>query len=296
MTAAVLPGPLVEPDWLEGATGSPGLVIADVRWYLDGRSASEAFRAAHLPGAIRVDVDTELSGPTGPGTGRHPLPDRDAFVTAMAARGIGPSTAVVAYDDAGGSIAARLWWMLHVLGWPVAVLDGGLGAWTGAVETGPVGDLAPATPDPGPGAAPRSGVQGIGGAGWPAGTVAGTDEVAAGVGLLLDARTPARFVGAPGVPDPVPGHVPGAVNAPWTANLDPATGRFLPPEALASRYRSLGAGSDVVASCGSGVTACHDLLALHLAGLGGRLYPGSWSAWSSDPARPVASGPDRGGL
>lgn len=289
-----LPGPLVDPAWLaralaDGVMPAPHerLVVADVRWYLGGRSGRAAFEQGHLPGARWVDVDADLAAPPGPGTGRHPLPAPREFAAAMGRHGIGPATVVVAYDDAGGSIAARLWWMLRQLGRPAAVLDGGIAAWTaagGALEHGPQAPAIPADPGPTPSE-------------WPAASVVDTDGVAAALehgATVLDARAAARYRGDPGVPDPVPGHIPGARSAPWQANLDPSTGCFLPAGELRRRYEDAGAGAagPVIASCGSGVTACHDLLALEVAGIrGGRLYPGSWSAWSSDPSRPVAVGP-----
>ncbi|HET9689800.1 MAG TPA: sulfurtransferase [Acidimicrobiales bacterium] len=301
-----LTGPLVDPAALaaaladrraRAATGRVGdvddLVVADVRWYLDGRSGAAAYTAGHVPGARFVDLDTELSASPGPGTGRHPLPAPAAFLAAMAGHGVGPTTLVVAYDDAGGSTAARLWWMLRQLGRPAAVLDGGIGAWVAAG-----GDLEAGPPAPADRAARID--AGPAPADWPAGSSVATAEVlvaVAGGAVLLDARSAARYRGDPGAPDPVAGHIPGARSAPWQGNLDPHTGRFLPPDALRARFQALGVGADtaVVATCGSGVTACHDLLALEVAGLrAGRLYPGSWSAWSADPARPVATGPEPG--
>lgn len=278
---AELPGPLVDGDWLAAHLGE--VAVLDVRWYLDGRPGRAAWEAGHVPSARWVDLDTEMSAPPGPGTGRHPLPAPAAFVAALARHGVGPSTPVVAYDDASGSVAARLWWMLSTLGRPAAVLDGGLAGWPGPLEAG--AGSPPVAVDPGK--APDT---------WPAAAVAGTEEVAAlsgaGRGALLDARAAERHAGAPNPADPRPGHIPGATSAPWAANVDPATGRLLPAAELAARYRALGAGPATVASCGSGVTACHDLLAMAVAGLGpGRLYPGSYSAWASDPARPVELGP-----
>ena len=185
----------------------------------------------------------------------------------------------MAYDDSGGSTAARLWWMLTVLGQPAAVLDGGLAAWTGPLATGPSTPVAVDCP-------PRS---------WPDAAVVGLPEVEAivagcSVTLLIDARAEVRYRGGGPAIDPRPGHIPGAVSAEFAGNLG-ADGRFLPPVALADRYRSIcAAGADVAVSCGSGITACHDALAMVVAGLPfPRLYVGSYSQWSADPARPVAT-------
>jgi thiosulfate/3-mercaptopyruvate sulfurtransferase len=200
----------------------------------------------------------------------------------MSKLGIGDDDPVVAYDDAAGSVAARLWWMLTALGHPAAVLDGGVQAWTGPLETRIVRpERAEFTARP-----------------WPAAPFVDTESVealrTAPRTLLVDARTAERFTGEDTSIDPRPGHVPGARSAPWQDNVDPATGRLRTPEELRRRYDALGAADAVrvVASCGSGVTSCHALLALAVAGYDGlALYPGSWSAWSSDPERPAALGP-----
>jgi thiosulfate/3-mercaptopyruvate sulfurtransferase len=276
------PGPLVDAAWL--AAHLDDVALADVRWYLDGRSGYEAFLAGHLPGAVWVDLDADLAGPTGPETGRHPLPTPEAFAAALAAKGLAAGRPVVAYDDAGGSIAARLWWMLRVLGQPAAVLDGGLAAWPGPLAAGPAA-VTPVT---------RAAVP------WPAGAFVDTPGVDAvrrdRARVLLDARAGVRYDGTETQVDPRPGHIPGAKSAPWAGNLGPS-GRFLDASRLRARFEALGVedGTEVVVSCGSGVTACHDLLALDLAGYHHlALYPGSWSAWSSDPDRPAAVGPEPG--
>jgi thiosulfate/3-mercaptopyruvate sulfurtransferase len=277
--------PIVAAAWvaehrseLDGA----GLVLADVRWYLDGRSGRDAFTAGHVPGAIFVDLDHDLSR-SGPSTaGRHPFPSPDAFSRAVGALGIGPTNPVVAYDDTGGSSSGRLVWMLRILGRPAALLDGGLGAWPGALETGSgrarTAVSVPAEP-------------------WPATRLADHDAVAAAGNrtavVVLDARAPGRYRGEDETIDPRPGHVPGALNAPWAANLDPVTKRFRPPDELRAHYRALGVveGRDVVCYCGSGVSACVDLLALEAVGIAeGRLFAPSWSGWCADPARPAALG------
>ncbi len=286
MTAPHLPGPLVSASWLASALADPAagaLVVADVRWYLDapGRGAV-AFAQGHLPGAVFVDLDAALAGPAGPGTGRHPLPSPAAFAAAMGRLGIGDDTPVVAYDDCGGGTAARLWWLLDSLGHPAAVLDGGIDAWDGGL----VADVA--TPRPATFTARP----------WPTDRFVDADETARRLqdpsSVVLDARAPGRFTGDEPLAgaDPRPGHMPGARNAPWAGNL--VEGHLAPADVLADRYAALGAtdADTVVVSCGSGVTACHDLLALRLAGVPDiRLFPGSWSAWAADPDRPVATGP-----
>ncbi len=275
-----LPRPLVDPAWLVRHLDAPDLVVADVRW-IPGGTASDvvaAFAAGHLPGAVLLDVDRDLAAPAGAG-GRHPLPTPEAFAGAMSRAGIGDATPVVAVDDAGGSVAARLWWMLDVLGHPVAVLDGGSQGWPGAMDDG-----APAP-------APASFTP----VAWPAGSIVDADRVAtilrAGEAAVVDARAGERFRGEVEPIDAVAGHVPGAVSAPWADNLDPRTGRFRSPDSLRRRFEALGAGDGAVAMCGSGVTACHDLLAMRVAGLDRtRLFAGSWSGWIADGARPVATG------
>jgi thiosulfate/3-mercaptopyruvate sulfurtransferase len=279
VTAAV--PPVVDRAWLVGR----GVVLADVRWYLDGRSGRAAYDAGHLPGAVFVDVDRDLAAPHPPGpstAGRHPLPDPAAFAAAMGALGIGDDDVVVAYDDAGGVIAARLVWMLRATGARAALLDGGLRP----------DDQLSAEPARRPPAcfSPRP---------WPAGRIAGlTDAVDRG-NLVLDARDSDRYRGEVEPIDPRAGHIPGARNLPARENLT-ADGFVLPVADLRTRFAAVGvpgpqAGARVVSSCGSGVTACHTLLLLEHVGLGeGRLYPGSWSAYSSDPDLPAATGADPG--
>jgi thiosulfate/3-mercaptopyruvate sulfurtransferase len=253
------------------------VVLCDVRWYLDGRSGREAHAAGHLPGAVFVDLDRDLTAPPSPEGGRHPLPTAEHFAEALGALGIGPDDAVVAYDDSGGMSAGRLVWMLRVLGHDAFLLDGGVQAWDGPLETGTVERPAvdcPVRP-------------------WPDDVFADIGQVAghAGSGIVLDARSPERFRGETEPVDARPGHVPGARNAPFAANLD--GGRFRSPDELRDHYESLGVtdAAEVVAYCGSGVSACHDLIAMEHAGLGrGRLYVGSWSQWSATD-RPAATGP-----
>jgi thiosulfate/3-mercaptopyruvate sulfurtransferase len=262
-------GPLVTGEWL--AEHAANVRIVDARWYLDGRSGRAAYQGGHIPGAVWVDIDHDLSAPASPEAGRHPLPSPAAFAAALGRLGLAPGLPVVVYDDAGGSIAARLWWMLHVLGEPVAVLDGGLAAWPG--------DLTTDEPEPAPveRAAPP----------WPADRFADADAVAAFDGAVLDARTAHRYEHGDDI-DPRAGHIPGALSFPWAGNLG-LDGRFRSPDELRERFAEL-PGGGVVAYCGSGVTACHDLLALELAGRADTaLYPGSWSQWGADPRRPAES-------
>ncbi|WP_305786102.1 sulfurtransferase [Symbioplanes lichenis] len=251
-----------------------GAVFADVRWYLDGRSGRAAFERGHLPGAVFVDLDRWLAAPGSPGEGRHPLPAPEVFAEGMAAAGIGDEDTVIAYDDGGGTIAARLVWLLRATGRDAALLDGGLGAYPGKLESGPVSP-APAVFTPRP---------------WPAERLAALGDLDAAA-VVIDARDGARFRGEVEPVDPRPGHIPGARNVPCRENLD-ESGRFLPVEQLRERFAAAGvtAGGDVVSYCGSGVTACHNLIALEHAGLGlGRLYPGSWSQYSATD-RPAATG------
>ncbi|MGB8650960.1 MAG: sulfurtransferase [Mycobacteriales bacterium] len=262
--------PVVDASWL---ADHPEVVLADVRWYADGRSAREAYAQGHLPGAVYVDLDGQLAGPPSPAAGRHPLPDPDAFARSMAACGIGDDTLVVGYDDDRGAIAARLVWMLRATGHQAALLDGGLLGWTGPLETGEV-TPAPASFTPVP---------------WPPDRLASIDEACDAV--LLDARPGARFRGEVDSLDPRPGHIPGARNLPCRDNTD-SDGRLLPAAELRARLAEVGVTGDAewVSSCGSGVTACHTLLVAEQLGLRpGRLYVGSWSQWSATD-RPAAVG------
>ncbi|MDT3397732.1 sulfurtransferase [Streptomyces sp. B1866] len=269
--------PVVGPLWARDHRGD--LILADVRWYPDGRDGQAAYRAGHLPGAVWVDLDTVLSGPPDDRAGRHPLPHPAAFARALGDLGIGDDAVVVAYDDHGGAFAARLVWLLRRIGRQAALLDGGLAAWPGRLETGRV-TLPPVARRP---------------VAWPPERIRFADAVAraaaTGSAAVLDARAPYRHSGSTVPPaDARPGHVPGAVHAPWTANLA-TDGTFAPPRRLRERYRSLGvtAGRDVIVYCGSGVTACHDLLALELIGVDtAALYPGTGSGWPAAQDRPAA--------
>ncbi len=275
--------PLVDCASLAGASG-PALRIVDVRWYLDpARKGREAFRAGHIPGAVFADVDLDLSAAGGRGSaaGRHPWPAPEQVARVMGALGIGPGVKVVAYDDASGGVAARLWYLLRAYGHDdVAVLDGGLAAWL--AEGRPLSSEAPRVEPTAFVPRPR------------AEAVVSKAELLASHRhrLLLDARAPERYRGETEPIDPRAGHVPGARNAPWTQNLTQGSVPvFLSPSRLRPHYESLGAGRQPpVVYCGSGVNACHDLLALELAGLRGALYAGSWSEWSSDASLPAATG------
>ncbi|RZU51919.1 thiosulfate/3-mercaptopyruvate sulfurtransferase [Krasilnikovia cinnamomea] len=264
--------PVVDLAWVHAAGARA--VLADVRWYLDGRSGRAAYEAGHLPGAVFVDLDRWLAGPASPAEGRHPLPDPAVFAEGMAALGIGDDDMVIGYDDAGGVVAARLVWMLRATGHDAALLDGGLSVYGGELTSDePRRPRAMFTARP-----------------WPAGRLADIDAATDSSVVVLDARDPARFRGEVEPVDPRPGHIPGARNLPCRDNLA-ADGRFRPVVELRERFAAVGAGADTISYCGSGVTACHNLLALEYAGLGpGRLYPGSWSQYSSDPRRPVATG------
>jgi thiosulfate/3-mercaptopyruvate sulfurtransferase len=252
-------------------------VLLDVRWQLGGPHGRADYEAGHLPGAVFVDLDSELAGPPGSG-GRHPLPDPEAFGAVMRRAGVGRQTPVVVYDGGQGWAAARAWWLLRWTGHrEVRVLDGGLAAWTGELTT--------TIPDPAEGDfRPEPGALGLLDAN-------GAAELARS-GLLLDARAAERYRGDMEPIDRVGGHIPGAVSAPTTQNVD-ADGRFLPAGALASRFSALGADGDteVGVYCGSGVSGAHEVLALEIAGFRAALYAGSWSEWSSDESRPVATGP-----
>lgn len=287
MTPPEPPRPLVSARWLLSNLGA--LRIADVRWYLDGRVGREAHEAGHVPGAIHLDVDRDLSAPRGPDRpGRHPLPALAAFEATLVRAGLTGSEPIVVYDDEGGAIAARFWWMMRFFGHPapVLVLDGGYQAWLaegGAVETGPRAPSASQAPLH---LAPE-----------PSMRVDRAHVVAMSTarrGLLLDARALPRYRGDVEPIDPRAGHIPGAKSAPFVENLREIRGIFLDPATLRRRYEALGVreGVEVVAYCGSGVTACHDLLALELAGFSGRLYEGSWSDWSNDPSLPAHVGDD----
>jgi len=281
---------LIDVDSLQELLGQARLAVVDCRFDLMNPEAGrQAYLRAHIPGARYADLNRDLSAPVGPHTGRHPLPLPEVVAGRLGAMGIGNDTQVVAYDEANGSIAARLWWMLRWLGHDaVAVLDGGFKAWTGGGGALQSGDADPAAA----GRVARLFTPRI-----DAGSVLSTAELERALqvpkAVLVDARAQERYAGMVEPIDPVAGHIPGAVNHPFTANLG-ADGRFLPAAELKRRWQERLPGSDLqnlVAMCGSGVTACHNLLSLEVAGLtGGKLYAGSWSEWIRDPRRPVARG------
>jgi thiosulfate/3-mercaptopyruvate sulfurtransferase len=265
-------------------------VVLDVRWALGMTDGHDQYRTGHVPGAVYVDLETELAAHGSAAEGRHPLPSASAFQQAARRWGVSAGSRVVVYDSVSGTSAARAWWLLRYFGVPdVRILDGGLAAWTAegfALEPGDV------TPEPGdvvvrPGGMP----------------VLDADEAAAladGEGVLLDARAAERYRGEVEPVDPQAGHIPGAASAPTTENLR-ADGRFLSTADLKRRFGGLGvstgsisdgstSGRPVGVYCGSGVTASHEVAALAVAGVDAALYPGSWSQWSNDPAREVAAG------
>lgn len=279
MSARVGPvvGPLVDVAWWRQRRDQ--VVTADVRWYLDGCSGRDAYEQGHLPGAVFVDLERWLAGPPSPQEGRHPLPDPQVFAEGMARLGIGDGDTVVAYDDAGGVSAARLVWLLRVTEHEAALLDGGLQAHDGPLEQG-APQRSPATFTVRP---------------WPAERLAGIDDATDRAHAVLDARARERYRGQHEPIDPRAGHIPGARSLPCRENLDD-DGRFLPADELRRRFREVGVTStdSVVSYCGSGITACHNLLALEIADLGaGRLYPGSWSQYCHANDRPAALGDEQ---
>jgi thiosulfate/3-mercaptopyruvate sulfurtransferase len=264
--------PVVSADWLDEHRDD--VVVADVRYYLDGRSGRDAYASGHIPGAVFVDLHEALADVPTAHAGRHPFPTPEDFAQALGALGIADHEPVVAYDDLGGTMAARLVWMLRAIGQPAALLDGGLQAYEG--------DLATNTP-------PRPMVERTV---KPWVRLVDIDEAANTQAPLLDARAPERFRGEHEPLDPRAGHIPGARSVPTAANLD-ADGRFRSPQELRDRFTQAGIteADDPIAYCGSGVSACHLLLAMERAGLPpGRLFGGSWSQWSADPARPAEKG------
>jgi thiosulfate/3-mercaptopyruvate sulfurtransferase len=278
--------PLITPAELAQHLDDPSWVVVDCRFTLtDPAAGPAAYARSHVPGARYADLDQDLARRPGGRDGRHPLPAAAAFAARLGAWGIGNDSTVVAYDEASGAIAARLWWLLGWLGHDRRrVLDGGFAAWQAAglrVETTkpawPTARFVPRT------VAADSVVEA---AELPALQAAGR--------LLVDVRAAPRYRGEQEPIDPVAGHVPGAVNRPGSVNVE-ANGRFRAPDALRRELGELLDGrtaAELIAMCGSGVTACQLLLALAVAGLdGGRLYAGSWSEWIRDPARPIATGP-----
>jgi thiosulfate/3-mercaptopyruvate sulfurtransferase len=281
-----MPGILVSPEELAGHLDDPDWIVFDTRHDLgDVEKGRRAYAAGHVPGAYFMHLDEDLSSPKTGKNGRHPLPGLAEFADRMNASGVTPRTQVVIYDDAGGSLAARLWWMLRWLGHDrVALLDGGFPAWQ--KEGRPVSQEVPATRKGNFVPKPHLG--------WTVDAPFLERFHGDAAVRLLDARAAERFAGTQEPIDPVAGHIPGAINRFWKDNLAPE-GRFKSTAALRKEFDSLLAGaapSQSVNMCGSGVTACHNIFAMELAGLpGARLYPGSWSEWCSDSTRPMARNP-----
>ncbi len=277
---------LVSADTLRTLLGSGRpVVLIDTGFDLADVAAGErSWREGHVPGSLYLHLDRDLSGPKTGTNGRHPLPARDVFAATLGRCGITPQTQVVAFDRQGGMYAARLWWMLRWMGHSAAaVLDGGVAAWVASGGTLVTQDSAPVAAPPCPDRAPLA-------------TTIGADSLAARLGRarLIDARAGERFRGEVEPLDAAAGHIPGALNRFFKDNLDAASGRFKPAAQLRAEFAPLlGAASaaEVVHQCGSGVTACHNLLAMEHAGLTGSvLYAGSWSEWSANPLLPVARG------
>jgi thiosulfate/3-mercaptopyruvate sulfurtransferase len=274
---------LIKPPELAERLSTPGWVVVDCRMDLTRPDAGRTeYEAGHIPGAVYAHLDEDLSGPPITNRGRHPLPTPDALIATFRRFGIGPRSQVVAYDTAGGSIAARLWWMLHYMGHAAAaVLDGGWQAWAAAGLPSEQGARVNTLGD----------FYGSAHEDW----VVNVDEVVR-VPLLIDARDPPRYRGEQEPLDPKAGHIPGAINYFWRENLD-HQGAFLPAPQLRERLgaRLAEYAADKAACyCGSGVTACHNILAMAYTGLGmPRLYAGSWSEWCTDERRPIATGPGR---
>jgi thiosulfate/3-mercaptopyruvate sulfurtransferase len=279
---------LVTVEQLQEHLEDPAWHVIDVRHDLmDVEAGPRAYKAGHIPGAVFAHTDDDLSGRKTGRNGRHPLPERADVVRAFRRWGVNDDTQVVAYDANGGNFAVRLWWLARWLGHtPVAVLDGGWPRWvakTGLSTTGAAA-LAPGQ------FTDRSASMAL----------VGVDAVVHNLGthgrLVLDARTPERYRGEQEPIDPIAGHIPGARNRPWQRNLE-ADQTFKSPQALRLEFEAALAStppSRVIHQCGSGVTACHNILAMEIAGLpGSALYAGSWSEWIADPGRPVATGDEQ---
>ncbi|WP_022917755.1 sulfurtransferase [Ruania albidiflava] len=311
---------LITAEELQDLLAADTPVLLDVRWSLAEPDGHKFYVAGHIPGAQFVDLDADLAGPPTAAAGRHPLPSLDQLQAAARRWGIDEGDTVVVYDDSGGTAAARAWWLLRWGGLTdVRLLDGGLAAWSeigGILEDGDV-SVAPGNVTLREGHMPVADADEAGRVG--AGRLAADQAVATGPdgdpaaagepadadeqkkGVLLDARAVERYSGAEEPVDARAGHIPGAVSAPTSENLDPAA-KFRPARELQEKYARLGVGADadVVVYCGSGVTAAHEVAALESIGVRARLYPGSFSQWAADDARPVATGlqpprPDTGG-
>ena len=280
--------PLVSTDWLAAHLNDPNLRIVDVRWYLfeKDKTGLGEYLNGHIPGAVFLDIETALAAPRGQGPGRHPLPKPEVFAEAASRAGISPDTHVIAYDDAGGGNAARVWWLLRYFGHDqVSLLDGGITQWI--AEKRPLETTVPAFPPssfvPHPRPEMVVNLQAV--------DAYRSDPKA----LILDVRVPERYEGKIEPIDPRAGHVPGAKNAPIGGNLKSADDpRFRTSEELRHRFEKFGAdrAEKIVCYCGSGVNACQSVFALNLAGFASLLYEGSWSDWSSNPDCPAATGPN----
>lgn len=283
---------LIEAGTLRNRLARPGCLVFDVRHDLaDHQAGRRAYEAGHIPGALYLDHEEQLSAPRTGRNGRHPLPDRGDFAALMRAQGLTARTEVVVYDAGNSMFAAHLWWMLRWLGHEaVSVLDGGWAAWVAIGAEVESGARMPRLSE-------AQAIQSQVLSGKPSMPVVDARGVLANLDdhrlTVLDARAPERFSGSVEPMDPVAGHIPGALNRPFRLNVEP-DGRFKSPAQLRREFETLlGDRLDrgIVHQCGSGITACHNLFAMELAGLrGSALYPGSWSEWCSDPARPVARG------
>lgn len=279
MTSMLLSQPFVSQRWLDEHRTQ--VIVADTRWYLDGSSGSAAYQTGFIPGAVFVDLDAWLSGPASSARGRNPLPDPAMFAEGMRRAGISDDDLVVAYDDAGGVIAARLVWMLRSLGHQAVVLDGGINNYPGPLEA----------------AVPENQAGDFTALPWPSELLADIEETASNGALVVDARNRDRFEGRHDPIDPRPGHIPGAVNVPCRENLEP-DGTLSDPGKLMGHFRAAGieSASNVISYCGSGVTACHNLLVMEHLGMGsGRLFVGGWSQYGHASHLPVETGSLRRG-
>ncbi len=264
--------PFVSATWLREHLDE--VVVCHLGWGKDGVPGESGYLGGHIPGAVYVDLDRDVAAPPTKEAGRHPLPDPATWAATLGRLGLSRERPVVAYDDGVGGLAARLVWMLRATGFPAALLDGGLAAWGEPIQTEPVPTtptLVPLKP-------------------WPKDRLVAIDAVAEAE-LVLDARDRERYRGDSAGPDDRAGHIPGALSAPYTENLD-EHGLLRPKDELEAIYGPMvPEGTTPIASCGSGVTACHDLLVLEHIGRGqGRLFVGSWSAWAADRLRRITVG------
>jgi thiosulfate/3-mercaptopyruvate sulfurtransferase len=276
---------LLSPAELETLIEAGRCVVVDCRFEFSDTSRGRAdWLAGHVPGAAYAHLDDDLSSPIRDHTGRHPLPDDREFARFLASIGWTPGTLLVAYDEGSNAVASRLWWLMRYYGHPAALLNGGLAAWRASGRALEAGESRPAAAEPADLRPAEA-------------SIVGSDDIHAQLGsgdlLVLDARAGPRFTGETETLDTRAGHIPGAVNRPYGSNLQ-INGRFKPAARLREEYEALlgeRGHASVIHSCGSGVTACHNLFAMELAGLeGSRLYPGSWSEWIRDPERPIETG------